>query len=161
MRYALTGGFDVVPLNPRAEVTVPLQGVAWAGVVASASSPTRTCPWPSGHSPTTPCRIKRWDFLAGDRTVTLTWETQRHEGLRAFVVEALENSDASDLDILRRTILPVADNGESSFGYAFVDEETENVPPTGCSPSRRMVSWPRWGRFLCAADRSRKLPGRL
>lgn len=127
VRYALTGAFDVIPLNPRAEVAVPMQGLAWAGVVVVGLEPDAHLSLAVRPLADYPVRIERWDFLAGDRAVTLTWETQHHEGLRAFVVEALENSDPSTWNILRRTILPVADNGESSFGYAFVDEETENV----------------------------------
>lgn len=127
VRYALTGGFDVVGLNPRGEVTVPLQGVAWAGVVAVGLEPDACLSLAVRPLVDYPVRVKRWDFLAGDRTVTLTWETQRHEGLRAFVVEALENSNPASWTVLGRTILPVADNGETSFGYAFVDEEADNV----------------------------------
>ncbi len=127
VRYSLTGAFDVVPLNPRAEVTVPLQGLAWAGVVAVALEPNAHLSLAVRRVADYPVQINRWDFWAGDRAVTLSWETQRHDGLRAFVVEALENSNPPSWNVLRRTILPVADNGEASFGYAFVDEDTETV----------------------------------
>ncbi len=127
VRYALTGAFDVVPLNPRAEITVPLQGLAWAGVVVVGLEPDAYLSLAIRPVTDYPVQINRWDFLAGDRTVTLSWETQRHDGLRAFVVEALENTSPLAWNVLRRTILPVADNGESSFGYAFVDEDTDTV----------------------------------
>jgi hypothetical protein len=127
VRYALTGAFDVVPLNQRAEVTVPLQGVAWAGAVVVATEPDAHLSLAVRAVSDYPVQIKRWDFLAGDRQVTLSWETLRQEGLRAFVVEALEKTGPGSWKAVRRTILPVADDGETSFGYAFVDEESEDV----------------------------------
>ncbi|OFV81611.1 MAG: hypothetical protein A2Y78_12270 [Acidobacteria bacterium RBG_13_68_16] len=127
VRYALTGGFDLVGLKPDAEVTVPLEGVAWAGVVAVGLEPDAYLSLAVRPLVDYPVQIKRWDFLAGDRTVTLSWETQRHEGLRAFVVEALENGAPGSWTVLGRTMLPVADDGEASFGYAFVDEECDDV----------------------------------
>jgi hypothetical protein len=127
VRYALTGGFDAVPLSPRGEVTVPLQGLAWAGVVTVALEADSSISLAIRPLAEYPVQIKRWDFLAADRSVTLSWETQHHEGLRAFVVEALEANDNLSLSVLRRTVLPVAENGEGSFGYTFVDEASENV----------------------------------
>jgi len=127
VRYALTGGFDVVGLKQDAEVAIPLQGVAWAGVVAIALEPDARLSLAVRPLVDYPVQIKRWDFLAGDQSVTLSWETQRHEGLRAFVVEALENSAPGSWTVLGRTLLPVADDGSATFGYAFVEEERDDV----------------------------------
>lgn len=127
VRYAVTGGFDVVPLSPRAEVTVPLRGAMWAGVIAVGSEPNARLSLAIRPVPDYPVQIKRWDFLASDRTVSLSWETQGTEGLRAFVVEALGRSDPASWSVVRRTVLPVGDPGESSCGYSFVDEEGGDV----------------------------------
>jgi hypothetical protein len=127
VRYALTGAFDAVPLSPRAEVAVPLKGLAWAGVVVVGLKAESSLSLAVRTLTDYPVEIRRWDFLAGDQTVTLTWETQHHEGLRAFVVEALQAGDNASWSVLRRTIVPVADNGEGSFGYAFVDEAPDDV----------------------------------
>ncbi len=127
VRYALTGGFDVVPLSPRAEVIVPLRGVMWAGVIAVAGEPDARLSLAVRPVPDYPVQIKQWDFLASDRTVSLSWETQGTEGLRAFVVEALGRSDPTSWSVVRRTVLPVGDPGESSCGYSFVDEEGGDV----------------------------------
>jgi hypothetical protein len=127
VRYPLTGGFDAVPLSPRAEVAVPLRGLAWAGVVVVALDDESSMSLAVRPLTDYPVRIKRWDFLAGDQTVTLTWETEHHDGLRAFVVEALQADASTSWSVLRRTIVPVAENGEGSFGYAFVDEASDEV----------------------------------
>ena len=127
VRYALTGGFDLVGLKQDAEVTIPLQGVAWAGVVAISLEPDAYLSLAVRPLVDYPVQIKRWDFLAGDRTVTLSWETQRHEGLRAFVVEELGNNGPGPWTVLGRTMLPVVNDGETSFGYAFVAEERDDV----------------------------------
>jgi hypothetical protein len=127
VRYALTGGFDLAALKQDAEITIPLQGVAWAGVVAISLEPDASLSLAVRPRDDYPVQIRRWDFLAGDRPVTLSWETQRHEGLRAFVVEELENSGPGSWAVLGRTMLPVADDGETSFGYAFVAEERDDV----------------------------------
>jgi hypothetical protein len=127
VRYTLTGGFDVVPLSQRAEVTVPLEGVAWSGVIVAATEPDAHLSLAVRPVSDYPVQIKRWDFLAGDRQVTLSWETLRQEGLRAFVVEALAKTGPGSWEAIRRTILPVADEEENTFAYTFVDEESENV----------------------------------
>lgn len=127
VRYALTGGFDAVPLSPRGEVAVPLRGLAWAGVVVVALDAESSMSLAVRTLADYPVRIKRWDFLAGDQTVTLTWETERHDGLSAFVVEALQADASASWSVLRRTVVPVAEDGEGSFGYAFVDETSDEV----------------------------------
>jgi hypothetical protein len=127
VRYALTGGFDLIALKPDAEVTVPLQGVAWARVVVVGLEPGACLSLAVRPLVDYPVQIKRWDFLAADRTVTLSWETQHHDRLRAFVVEALENGAAGSWKVVGRAMLPVADDGESPFGYAFVEEERDDV----------------------------------
>ena len=127
VRYALTAGFDLVSLKQDAEVAIPLQGVAWAAVVAISLEPDAYLSLAVRPLVDYPVQIKRWDFLAGDRTVTLSWETQRHEGLRAFVVEALENTAPGTWTVLSRTLMPVVEDGEASFGYVFVEEERVDV----------------------------------
>jgi hypothetical protein len=127
VRYALTGAFDVVPLNGRAQVSVPMRGVAWAGVVVVGLEPDARLSLAVRALPDYPVRIKRWDFVAGDTDVTLMWETQRHEGLQAFVVEALALTPSGTWNVLRRTVVPVASEGENPFGYTFVDEGNENM----------------------------------
>jgi hypothetical protein len=127
VRYALTDTFDVVPVNARAEVTVPLRGVAWAGVVVVGGAAEAHMSLGIRPVPDYPVEIKRWDFLANDRNVTLSWETLRQDGLQAFVVEALESGDAGSWKVVRRTILPVAEQGESQLGYTFVDEDRKDV----------------------------------
>jgi hypothetical protein len=127
VRYALTGAFDVVPLNARAEVTVPLRGVAWAGVIAVGLDSDARISLAVRTVSDYPVQIKRWDFEAGETDVTLTWETQRHEGLRAFVVEALANAPSGVWSVLKRTVVPVASEGDISFGYTYADEGTENA----------------------------------
>lgn len=127
VRYALTGGFDLIALKPDAEVAVPLQGVAWARVVVVGLEPGACLSLAVRPLVDYPVQIKRWDFLAADRTVTLSWETQHHDRLRAFVVEALENGAAGSWKVVGRAMLPVADDGESPFGYAFVEEERDDV----------------------------------
>ena len=127
VRYALTGAFDVVPLNGRTEVSVPMRGVAWAGVLVVGLEPDARLSLAVRALPDYPVQIKRWDFVAGETDVTLTWETQRHEALQAFVVEALAATPTGAWNVLRRTVVPVASDGESAFGYTFVDEETQNT----------------------------------
>jgi hypothetical protein len=127
VRYALTGGFDAVALTPRTEITVPLQGVAWAGILVTGMDADSSVSLAVRPVADYPVRIKRWDFLAGDQNVTLSWETQRQEGLRAFIVEALGGADGGPLTVVRRTMIPVADNGDASFGYSFVDEVRGNI----------------------------------
>jgi len=127
VRYALTGAFDVVPLNGRTEVSVPMRGVVWAGVLVAALQPDASLSFAVRALPDYPVQIKRWDFVAGETDATLTWETQRHEGLQAFVVEALAATPTGAWNVLRRTVVPVAREGENPFGYTFVDEETKNT----------------------------------
>jgi hypothetical protein len=127
VRYALTDTFDVVPVNARAEVTVPLRGVAWAGVVVVGGAAGGHMSLGIRSVPDYPVQIKRWDFLANDRNVTLSWETLHEEGLQAFVVEALESGAAGSWKVVRRTILPVAEQDESQIAYTFVDEEHKDV----------------------------------
>lgn len=127
VRYALTGAFDVVPLNGRAEVSVPMRGVAWAAVLVVGLEPDARLSLAVRALPDYPVQISRWDFVAGEADVTLTWETQRHEGLQAFVVEALATTPTGAWNVLRRTVVPVASEGENPFGYTFVDEGTENT----------------------------------
>jgi hypothetical protein len=127
VRYALTGTYDVVPLDARAEVTVPLRGVAWAGVIAVAGGSDASLSLAVRPVPDYPVQIRRWDFLATERSVTLSWETQRETGLQAFVVEALAESAGGAWTVVRRTILPAAAQGERPFAYAFVDEEHAGV----------------------------------
>ena len=127
VRYALTGTFDVVALSPKAEVVVPLRGVAWAAVLVVGIGPGAHVAINSRTLDEYPLRLKRWDFLAGEGAASLAWETQRHEGLRGFVVEALQADAAGKWSVRRRTMVPVAEDGESSFGYAFVDDDTKGV----------------------------------
>jgi hypothetical protein len=108
-------------------VTVPLRGVAWAGVVVVGGAAEAHMSLGIRPVPDYPVEIKRWDFLANDRNVTLSWETLRQDGLQAFVVEALESGDAGSWKVVRRTILPVAEQGESQLGYTFVDEDQKDV----------------------------------
>jgi hypothetical protein len=127
VRYALTGAFDVVPLNPRAEVTVPVRGVAWTGVIVVGLEPDARVSLALRPVSDYPVKMRRWDFEAGDTNVTLTWETRRHEGLRAFVVEALASGTSGAWRVLRRTVVPVASEGDSPFGYTYVEEGTEDA----------------------------------
>jgi hypothetical protein len=127
VRYTLTGAFDVVPLSARSEVTVPLNGTVWAGVIVVGADADAHLSLAVRPVPDYPVRVKRWDFLASDQTVSLSWETQQQVGLRAFVVEALANGGSGSWKVVRRTILPVADQDENSYGYTFVDEAHEGV----------------------------------
>lgn len=127
VKYALTGSFDAVPLNPKGEVVVPLHGTSWAAIVAVGIGPDARVAVNSRALDDYPLRLKRWDFLAGEGEANLTWETQRHEGLRGFVVEALQAGADGRWSVLRRTLVPVAENGDASFGYAFVDGDTNGV----------------------------------
>ncbi|HQT93792.1 MAG TPA: hypothetical protein PK435_04095 [Thermoanaerobaculaceae bacterium] len=127
VKYALTGSFDAVALNPKAEVVVPLRGTAWAAVLVVGIGPGAHVAINSRQLDEYPVRLKRWDFLAGEGAASLAWETQRHEGLRGFVVEALQTDASGKWSVRRRTLVPVAEDGESSFGYAFVDDDTNGV----------------------------------
>ncbi len=127
VKYALTGSFDAVALSPKAEVVVPLRGTAWAAVVVVGIGAGAHLAINSRPLEEYPVRVKRWDFLAGEGTASLAWETQRHEGLRGFVVEALHADAAGKWSVRRRTMVPVAEDGENSFGYAFVDDDTNGV----------------------------------
>ncbi len=127
VKYALTGSFDAVALGPKAEVVVPLQGASWAAVVVVGIGPDAHVAINSRPLDDYPVRLKRWDFLAGEGAASLAWETQRHEGLRGFVVEALQADSGGKWSVLRRTMVPVAESGEKSFGYAFVDDDTNGV----------------------------------
>jgi hypothetical protein len=127
VKYALTGSFDAVPLNPAAEVSVPLRGVEWAAVVAVGEGPDGRLALNCRPLADYPVRVSRWDFLAGEDSASLAWETQRQEGLQGFVVEALRTDARGGWSVLRRTMVPVAADRESSFGYAFVDEDTKGV----------------------------------
>ena len=117
----------MVALSPKAEVVVPLRGVAWAAVLVVGIGPGAHVAINSRTLDDYPLRLKRWDFLAGEGAASLAWETQRHEGLRGFVVEALQADAAGKWSVRRRTMVPVAEDGESSFGYAFVDDDTKGV----------------------------------
>jgi hypothetical protein len=127
VRYALTGSFDAVALSPKSEVVVPLRGTTWAAVVVVGVGPDAHVAINSRSLDEYPLRLKRWDFLAGEGAASLAWETQRHEGLRGFVVEALQTDASGKWNVLRRTMVPVAEDGENSFGYAFVDDDTKGV----------------------------------
>jgi hypothetical protein len=127
VKYALTGSFDAVALNPKAEVVVPLRGTTWAAVLVVGIGPGAHLAINSRPLDEYPVRLKRWDFLAGEGAASLAWETQRHEGLRGFVVEALQTNAGGTWSVRRRTMVPVAEDGENSFGYAFVDDDTNGV----------------------------------
>ena len=127
VKYALTGSFDAVALSPKAEVVVPLRGTAWAAVLVVGIGPGAHVAINSRPLDEYPVRLKSWDFLAGEGAASLAWETQRHEGLRGFVVEALQADPGGKWSVRRRTMVPVAEDGESSFGYAFVDDDTNGV----------------------------------
>ncbi len=127
VKYAFTGSFDAVPLSPVGEVMVPLRGTAWSGIVVVALDADARFSVSERAVGAYPVRVRSWDFLAGDGRANLAWETQGHEGLRGFVVEALESAGDGMLAVRRRTLVPVAEDGENPFGYAFVDENTEGV----------------------------------
>ena len=127
VKYALTGSFDAVPLNPAAEVNVPLRGVEWAAVVAVGEGPDGRLALNCRPLADYPVRVNRWDFLAGEDNASLAWETQRQEGLKGFVVEALRTDARGGWSVMRRTMVPVAADGENSFGYTFVDGDTKGV----------------------------------
>ena len=127
VKYGLTGSFDAVALNSKSEVVVPLRGTTWAAVVVVGVGPDARLAVNSRPVDEYPLRLKRWDFLAGEDAASLTWETQRHEGLRGFVVEALQAGANGGWSVRRRTLLPVAEEGDNSFGYAFVDDDTTGV----------------------------------
>ncbi len=127
VKYPLTGSFDAVALSPKAEVVVPLRGTAWAAVLVVGIGPGAHVAVNSRLLDEYPVRLKRWDFLAGEGAASLAWETQRHEGLRGFVIEALQTDGAGKWSVRRRTMVPVAEDGENSFGYAFVDDDTNGV----------------------------------
>ena len=127
VKYALTGSFDAVQLNPAAEVNVPLRGVEWAAVVAVGEGPDGRLALNCRPLADYPVRVSRWDFLAGGDNASLAWETQRQEGLKGFVVEALRTDVRGGWSVMRRTMVPVAADGESSFGYTFVDGDTKGV----------------------------------
>ncbi len=127
VKYALTGSFDAVPLNPAAEVNVPLRGIEWAAVVAVGEGPDGRLALNFRPLADYPVSVSRWDFLAGEDNASLAWETQRQEGLKGFVVEALRTDVRGGWSVMRRTMVPVATDGESSFGYTFVDGDTKGV----------------------------------
>lgn len=127
VKYALTGSFDAVALSPKTEVVVPLQGTTWAAILVVGIGPDAHVAINSRPLDEYPLRLKRWDFFAGEGAASLAWETQRHEGLRGFVVEALQTDASGRWSVRRRTMVPVAEDGESSFGYAFVDDDTKGV----------------------------------
>ncbi len=127
VKYAFTGSFDAVPLSSVGEVMVPLRGTVWSGIVVVALDADARLSVSERPVGAYPVRVRSWDFLAGEGRANLAWETQGHEGLRGFVVEALEPVGGGMLAVRRRTLVPVAEDGENPFGYAFVDEDTGGI----------------------------------
>jgi hypothetical protein len=127
VRYALTGECDVVRLGEGRELAVPLQGLEWAAVVVVSLAPSASVSLNLRVLGDFPQHLARWDFVAAAGTANLAWETDSHRGLSAYVVEALRQSADGTWSVARRVIIPVADDGGESFGYAFVDPDSDDV----------------------------------
>jgi hypothetical protein len=127
VRYALTGDYDIVKLGEGRELAVPLQGVEWAAIVVVSLAPTAGVSLNIRAISDFPQQLARWDFVATPGAASLSWETESHRGLSAYVVEALSRSQTGAWSVVRRVIIPVADDGSEPFGYAFVDPEGDVV----------------------------------
>lgn len=127
VRYGFSHGFDVVSLSPFEEVFVPLQGAQWAAVVVVSIDSSGVFSLNTRPVDGFPLVLEEWDFRSGDAGVALHWETATHSGLEAFLIEALGGSEEEGFSVLRRTVVPVADEGARPWGYAFADEETDGV----------------------------------
>jgi hypothetical protein len=127
VRYSLTSEYDVLRLGDGHEVAVPLQGVEWAAVVVIGFSRGARVSLNLRAIQDFPQQLGRWDFVATSRAANLTWESESHRGLTAYVVEALARSAEGAWSVRRRLIMPVADDGDVPYGYAFVDPEGGDV----------------------------------
>jgi hypothetical protein len=127
VRYSLTGDYDVIRLNEAHELAVPLQGVEWAAVVVVSLAPSAHVSLNLRVISDFPQQLARWDFVATPGAASLAWETERHRGLAAYVVEALSRSSDGAWSVAKRVLVPVADDGEEPYGYAFVDPEGDNI----------------------------------
>lgn len=127
VRYTLTGDYDIVRLGDGRELAVPLQGVAWAAIVAVSLAPAAEISLNIRGLSGFPLHLTRWDFVATPGAASLSWETESHRGLSAYVVEALSRTQEGEWSVARRVIIPVADDGSEPFGYAFVDPEGEAI----------------------------------
>jgi hypothetical protein len=127
VRYSLTGDYDVVKLSEGHELAAPMQGVEWAAVVVVSLVPASRMSLNLRAISDFPQQLSRWDFVATSGAASLAWETGSHRGLSAYVVEALSRAPDGAWSVVKRVIIPVADDGDSPYGYAFVDPESNDI----------------------------------
>jgi hypothetical protein len=127
LKYSVTDSFDVVKLSEGREVPVPLQGAEWAAIVVVNLEADARLSLNARVLPDFPVQLKGSSFVARNGGVDLTWETERHVGLTAYVVEALTAAPDGALKVERSSLIPVADAGCSPFSYAFVDDDARGV----------------------------------
>jgi hypothetical protein len=126
VRYGFTDGYEVVPLDTPEELGVPLQGAAWSAVFAFSLHPDAAMSFNIRMLEGFPLALESWDFRSGEGGATLWWETSSHQGLQAFLVEAVRVGTAG-LVVQRRTFIPVAEDGSVRRGYCFTDEDPSDV----------------------------------
>lgn len=127
VRYAFSRDFDAVPLNTFEEIPVPLQGVLWAAVAVVATEPDSQVSLNTRPVDGYPLELEGWDFRTGEAGVNLSWETIRHSGVDAYLVDAVAGNEEEGFFLARRTVVPVAEDGSRSRAYAFTDEDMDGI----------------------------------
>ncbi len=127
VRYSLTGDYDAVRLSEGHELAAPMQGVEWAAVVVVSLAPAARVSLNLRAIADFPQQVSRWDFVATHGAANLAWETENHRSLSAYVVEALSHAADGTWSVVKRVILPVADDGDAPYSYAFVDPESDDI----------------------------------
>lgn len=127
VRYGFADGYDVVPLTSPEEFGVPLQGVAWSAVFAVSPHPDAAMSFNIRTLEGFPLALERWDFRSDEDGATIWWETSTHQGLQAFLVEAVRIGQAGGPVVHRRTVIPVAENGSVRRGYCYTDGDPSDV----------------------------------
>ena len=125
--YTGSRGFDALPLTTGTEVATPALGVRWAGIIAVSVEGGGEESFAFRPRPNFPARLGESSFVAAAGEVSLSWETESHEELQAFVVETVRRNAEGRREVLRRALIPVAEDGTEPFTYAYVDDDLEGV----------------------------------
>ncbi|MFH1176169.1 MAG: hypothetical protein V1750_02085, partial [Acidobacteriota bacterium] len=123
----LTDAYDILPVENGREISVPLQGVRWSALVVLGVTDNARARFGVRALADFPFKLRRWDFTAAEDRVSLAWETDRHESLTCYVVEALAVSEGGGWRVLRQSLIPVAADGESPFAYSFADDDARGA----------------------------------